>query len=67
MSAYRVVDQLDQKQLLDPIVDAVDEIREKCPDVEAVGFGIPCLIDQHTGVAVMAVNLPHRATFPSAT
>ena len=27
-------------------------------EVEAVGFGIPCLIDQRTGTAVMAVNLP---------
>ena len=58
MSAYRVVDQLDQKQLLIAIGDAVEEIREKCPDVEAVGFGIPCLIDQISGVAVMSVNLP---------
>ncbi len=58
MSAYRVVDQLDQKQLLVAISDAVEEIREKCPDVEAVGFGIPCLIDQISGVAVMSVNLP---------
>ena len=28
------------------------------PDVQAVGFGIPCLIDQRDGHAVMCVNLP---------
>ncbi|MBW3550848.1 MAG: ROK family protein, partial [Proteobacteria bacterium] len=27
-------------------------------EVVGVGFGIPCLIDQRTGTAVMAVNLP---------
>ena len=62
---HRVVDRLDQKQLLIAIGDAVEEIREKCPDVEAVGFGIPCLIDQISGVAVMSVNLPlERPSLP---
>ncbi len=45
--------------LLDLVVDAVEEARLASPDpVEAVGFGIPCLIDQQRGMAVMAVNLP---------
>jgi glucokinase len=57
-SAYRIIHNLDQQTLLDSIVDAIDEIREGEPDVEAVGFGIPCLIDQRSGVAVVAVNLP---------
>ncbi len=60
MSAYRVVNGLDQGRMLDSIQDAVDEIREKVPDVEGVGFGIPALMDQRTGVAVSAVNVPFQ-------
>jgi glucokinase len=55
---YDVVEGLGQEQILSTIVDTVGEIREQVPDVEAVGFGIPCLIDQRAGVAMMAVNLP---------
>jgi glucokinase len=48
---------LDQSALLDTAVDAVQEARDAAGgEVAAVGFGIPCLIDQRTGVAVMAVN-----------
>ncbi|MEA2210090.1 MAG: glucokinase [Solirubrobacteraceae bacterium] len=37
----------------------VQEVRSAPgPEVEAVGFGIPSLIDQRTGIAVVAVNLP---------
>jgi glucokinase len=40
----------------------VDAVREACAsvgnDVAGVGFGIPCLIDRRTGIAVIAVNLP---------
>jgi glucokinase len=57
--AQRTVAGLDQAALLDIAVDAVLEARESAGgEVEAVGFGIPCLIDQRTGVAVIAVNLP---------
>ena len=31
---------------------------EACPDVEAIGLGIPCTIDRARGVAISAVNLP---------
>ena len=32
------------------VVDAVEEVRDSAGgEVEAVGFGIPCLIDQRTG------------------
>jgi glucokinase len=41
------------------VVDAVEETREAAGgEVDAVGFGIPSLIDQRTGNAVIAVNLP---------
>jgi glucokinase len=57
--AQRSVSGLDQSSLLDVAVDAVDEAREAAgAEVAAVGFGIPCLIDQRTGRAVIAVNLP---------
>ncbi|MGH2918103.1 MAG: ROK family protein [Solirubrobacteraceae bacterium] len=52
----------DQAAVLDAVVGAVREVRDaiegESQTVEAVGFGIPCLIDQERGVAVMAVNLP---------
>ncbi|MBV9310276.1 MAG: ROK family protein [Solirubrobacterales bacterium] len=54
----RRVTGLDQPALLDAVVDAVQETHEAIGEVEAVGFGIPCLIDQRTGIATMAVNLP---------
>jgi glucokinase len=55
----RTVLGLDQSSLLDIAVDAVQEARESAgEDVAAVGFGIPCLMDQRTGRAVIAVNLP---------
>ena len=51
-----------QAAVLDTVVDAVREVRDaiegESGTVEAVGIGIPCLIDQERGVAVMAVNLP---------
>ncbi len=57
--AQRTVVGLDQSALLDVAVDAVTEARDSAgDDVAAVGFGIPCLIDQRSGRAVIAVNLP---------
>ena len=50
---------LDQPGLLDVAVDAVHEAHDQANgEVAAVGFGIPCLMDQRTGRARMAVNLP---------
>lgn len=57
--AYRPVQGLDQRELLDAVVAAVEEVRAAAArEVGAVGFGIPCLIDQRRGTAIMAVNLP---------
>jgi glucokinase len=56
--AHRTLTGLDQAALLDTAVDAVLEARESAGgEVTAVGFGIPCTIDQRTGIAVQAVNL----------
>ena len=44
---------------MDITVDAVQEARASAAgEVAGVGFGIPCLIDQRSGIAVIAVNLP---------
>ncbi len=52
----------DQAAVLEGVVGAVNEVRDAIEGgsqtVDAVGFGIPCLIDTARGVAVMAVNLP---------
>jgi glucokinase len=50
---------LDQTAIVDIAVDAVEEARAGADgEVAAVGFGIPCTIDQRTGRAVQAANLP---------
>jgi glucokinase len=57
--AQRTLSGLDQAALLDVAVDAVNECREDSGgEVAAVGFGIPSLIDQRTGRAVVSINLP---------
>jgi glucokinase len=55
----RSVAGLDSAALLDVAVSAVSELREAAgTEVEAVGFGIPSLIDRRTGIARVAINLP---------
>jgi glucokinase len=57
--AQRTVAGLEQAPLLDAIADAVEEVRAAAPNApEAAGFGIPSLIDQEHGMAVLSVNLP---------
>jgi glucokinase len=56
---HRAVHGLEQRELLEAIVAAVEEARTAAVgEVNGVGFGIPCLIDQRRGMATMAVNLP---------
>ena len=55
---HRLVEGLSEQALVEAIVEAVTELLEHHPDVRAVGFGIPCLIDQRDGTRVMCVNLP---------
>jgi glucokinase len=61
----RTVTGLDQRALLEVAVDAVNEAREAAGiEVEAVGFGIPVLMDQANGRAVVGVNTPlHDLSF----
>ena len=57
--AQRTLTDLDQAALLDVAVEAVEETRGQSSDeIAAVGFGIPCLMDDRTGRAVIAINLP---------
>lgn len=57
--AYRVARGATRAELLEDVVDAVQEaIAAVDGDVQAVGFGIPSLIDQARGVAVTTVHLP---------
>jgi glucokinase len=51
----------DQAEVVATIVAAVEEAVETAPaTVEAVGFGIPSLIDQRRGVPVFTTHLPLR-------
>jgi glucokinase len=57
--ARRSVASQELPALLDTITDAVAEVSDAVGgDVEAVGFGIPCLIDDERGLAASSVHLP---------
>src|SRR5579862_7355395 len=45
-----------QEELLDALEDSVRKLL--APEIEAVGFGIPARVDQRTGIALGAVNIP---------
>lgn len=47
-----------EDELVELLVREVNEAHEACPDAVAVGLGIPATINQETGIAVGAVNLP---------
>jgi glucokinase len=49
---------LTQEQLIHDLGQEIAQARAACPDVVAVGLGIPCTIDRMRGVAINAVNLP---------
>lgn len=48
----------DRQETLDIIVDAVSEVRAAAPDVAAVGFGLPALVEAATGVSAWSNHLP---------
>jgi glucokinase len=48
----------DRQETLDIMVDAVEEVRAVAPDVVAVGFGIPALVDRESGAALWSTHLP---------
>lgn len=59
--AHRFSRGASQTEILDRLVEVVEELRlqnDGEAPIEAVGMGIPSLIDQSSGRAVMSVNLP---------
>lgn len=59
--AHRFSRGASQAEILDRLVEVVDELKlqnEGEQPIEAVGMGIPSLLNQKTGRAVMSVNLP---------
>ena len=48
-----------QGALVEALVEVVEELRT--PEIAAAGFGVPTRVDQKTGIAIGAVNIPlHR-------
>jgi glucokinase len=48
----------DRAEVLETMVEAVSEARAAAPDAQAVGFGIPALLDFERGIAESSVHLP---------
>ena len=48
----------DKAETLDIFVEAVEEVRAAAPDVDAVGFGIPALVEWERGVSRWSTHLP---------
>jgi glucokinase len=48
----------DRAETLDIFVEAVEEARTAAPDVDAVGFGVPALVDRELGVSRWSTHLP---------
>ena len=48
----------DRRETLDIMVDAVEDARSVAQDVEAVGFGLPALVDFESGVSRWSTHLP---------
>jgi glucokinase len=55
---HRLWDRTDRQGVLDTMIDAVEEARAAAPDVEAVGFGIPALVDRDRAVSQWSTHLP---------
>ncbi|MBA2580399.1 MAG: ROK family protein [Thermoleophilaceae bacterium] len=54
----RMIGGLGADELLDVMAEAVLEAREVAPDADAVGFGIPSVVDQRRGSSVSSRHLP---------
>jgi glucokinase len=48
----------DRQETLEIFIGAVDEVRAAAPDVQAIGFGIPSLVEWETGVSRWSNHLP---------
>lgn len=48
----------DRQETLDIFTEAVEEVRAAAPDVEAIGFGVPALVEWERGVSRWSNHLP---------
>ena len=48
----------DRQETLDIFTEAVEEVRAASPDVEAIGFGIPALVEWEAGMSRWSNHLP---------
>jgi glucokinase len=48
----------DRQETLDIFTGAVEEIRAASPDVDAIGFGVPALVEWETGISRWSNHLP---------
>ena len=48
----------DRQETLDIFTGAVEEVRAAAPDVEAIGFGVPALMERETGIVRWSNHLP---------
>ncbi len=55
---HRLWDRTDKASVLEKMVAEVQEALEVAPDAEAVGFGIPSLIDRERAVSMWSNHLP---------
>jgi glucokinase len=57
--AHRPTEGMEQNVLVETLTEVIEELRRATPHtIEAVGLGIPAMIDQDRGVALNAINLP---------
>ena len=55
---HRIWRGADRAETLDIFVESVEEVRAAAPDVSAVGFGIPALVEWETGISRWSTHLP---------
>jgi glucokinase len=48
----------DRQETLDIFTEAVEEVRAAAPEVEAIAFGLPALVEFETGVSRWSNHLP---------
>jgi glucokinase len=48
----------DRQETLDILTGAVEEIRAAASDVQAIGFGVPALVERETGISRWSNHLP---------
>src|SRR4051794_19614535 len=55
---HRLWDRTDKAAVLEKMIEEVRDALDVAPDVEAVGFGIPSLVDRSRAVSMWSNHLP---------